>query len=66
MIADEENGFLVDPFDLDAYADKLYKLASTPALLEKMQPFAVETVRRYSIDRIGHKWTELFQSLSNK
>ena len=66
VIADEENGFLVDPFDLDAYADKLYKLASTPALLEKMQPFAVETVRRYSIDRIGHKWTELFQSLSNK
>lgn len=66
VIVDEENGFLVEPFDLNAYADKLYKLASTPSLLERMQPFAIQAVEKYNIRKIGNKWIDLFQSLSNK
>lgn len=64
VITDEENGCLVEPFDLDIYAEKLYRLASTPSLLERMQPFAVQAVKKYSMEQIGHKWLDLLQSMS--
>ena len=63
IIKDGINGCLVAPFDIDLYAEKLYKLASDSSLLNRMQPFAVQSVEQVNIDKIGHKWIELFQSL---
>ena len=63
IIKDGINGCLVAPFDIDLYAEKLYKLASDSSLLNRMQPFAVQSVELFNIDKIGHKWIELFQSL---
>lgn len=63
VITDGVNGCLVEPFDIDLYADKLYKLASDPSLLNKMQPLAIQAAAQYSIERIGCKWIDLFQSL---
>ena len=65
IITDDFNGCLVKPFDLDMYAEKLYKLASEPSLLNKMQPFAVQSVEQFDIDKLGYKWIDLFQSLNN-
>lgn len=65
-ITDGENGCLVEPFDLDTYAEKLYELASDPYLLSRMQPKAVRAVEQYNLERIGPAWLTLFQSLLNK
>ncbi|WP_304249290.1 glycosyltransferase [Parabacteroides gordonii] len=65
-ITDGVNGYLIEPFDLDAYAEKLYELASNPSLLSKMQSNAVRAVDQYSIEKIGPEWLALFQSLLNK
>ena len=65
-ITDGVNGYLIEPFDLDAYAEKLYELASNPSLLSKMQSNAVRAVEQYSIEKIGPEWLGLFQSLLNK
>lgn len=64
VIIDDLNGCLVEPFDLEMYAEKLYKLASDPSLLNKMQPFTVKSVEQFDIDRLGYKWIDLFQSLN--
>lgn len=63
IIEDGINGCLVDPFDIDLYAEKLYKLASDPALLNRMQAFAVQSAKQFSIEIIGHKWINLFQTI---
>lgn len=65
IIIDNVNGCLVKPFDLDLYAEKLYKLASDPSLLNKMQPYVVQSVEQFNMDKWGYKWIDLFQSLNH-
>lgn len=65
IIIDNVNGCLVKPFDLDMYAEKLYKLASDPSLLNKMQPYVVQSVEQFNMDKWGYKWIDLFQSLNH-
>ena len=64
IIIDNVNGCLVEPFDLDMYAEKLYKLASDSSLLNKMQSSAVQSVEQFDMDRLGYKWIDLFHSLN--
>lgn len=65
IIIDNVNGCLVKPFDLDMYAEKLYKLASDPSLLNKMQPCVVQSVKQFDMDKCGYKWIDLFRSLNH-
>ncbi|WP_289004866.1 glycosyltransferase [uncultured Parabacteroides sp.] len=65
IIIDNVNGCLVKPFDLDMYAEKLYKLASDPSLLNKMQPSVVQSVEQFDMDKWGGKWIDLFRSLNH-
>lgn len=65
IIIDNVNGCLVKPFDLDMYAEKLYKLASDPSLLNKMQPSVVQSVEQFDKDKWGYKWIDLFRSLNH-
>lgn len=65
IIIDNVNGCLVKPFDLDMYAEKLYKLASDPSLLNKIQPSVVQSMEQFGLDKWGYKWIDLFRSLNH-
>lgn len=59
-----ENGVLVEPFDLDAYAEALARLMSDDELRQKISKNCCEKVTDYSIDRVGQRWVELLERLS--
>ena len=55
------NGFLIKPFDEDAYAEKLLYLMTNKDRREKMAIAGVERAKRFSIENIGKEWEKLFQ-----
>ena len=55
---------LVEPFDLDAYAEALARLMSDDELRRKIATNCREKVTDYSIDRVGQRWVELLERLS--
>jgi phosphatidylinositol alpha-1,6-mannosyltransferase len=51
-VVDGQNGFVVDPFDLDAHADRIIKLARSPALRASMGAAArARAVNEFSYTR---------------
>lgn len=63
IIIDGENGFLVKPFDVMSYANKLEALMKDTQQLGRISRQATVSSKRFAIDRIGPKWIELFNSL---
>ncbi|WP_238299988.1 glycosyltransferase [Polaribacter irgensii] len=64
IIKEGKNGFLIKPFDLDAYAVQLGKLMTdynnlSPSLNEQ----CAISAKKFSLDRIGNKWLNLFEDL---
>lgn len=57
------NGILIPPFDMEAFADSLYQLLMSPALLKDMRYNVVQKSRDYSFDKIGKQWLDLFELL---
>ena len=60
MIANGENGILVDNFDIDAFCGELKKLMGDSELLSKMAQNSKNSIRRYNIENILPKWLALF------
>ena len=56
-----KSGFLIDPFDAEAMADRIVDLARHPNR-EHFAEQALESARRFHIDRIGQKWQQLFEA----
>lgn len=55
------SGYLVEPFDVEAMGGRIVELARHPerkALAER----ALESARRFHIDRVGQMWQELFEA----
>lgn len=64
IIQDGENGFLVRPFDLDEYADKLRKLMNaSPQAFSGLSANAVQNAKRFSLEKITNQWIALFEEL---
>ena len=63
IIADGEDGFLIKPFDLDAYADKLEVLMTDNALRNQMSKKAKRNVQKFSHIEVGKQWVQLIESL---
>ena len=63
IITDGVDGFLIPPFDIDAYAEKLIRLMLDQSLRLKMGANAIETAKQYEIERIGAQWQQLFDDL---
>ena len=66
IISDGENGFLIKPFDIDAYVVKLSKLMAnynqlSTSLYKEFQVSAT----KFSLEKIGEKWLDLFDELTN-
>jgi glycosyltransferase involved in cell wall biosynthesis len=64
VVADGEDGFLVDPGDTDGLADRLAQLAHDPVLRERMGEAGRQRVLpRYAVERLVDDVDRLYRSL---
>lgn len=66
VIDDGNNGFLVDCFNQDDFADKINRLIEDFELRKKLGKNAKQTMAAYSHDIVCKQWERLFQDLINK
>lgn len=57
------DGMLVSPFDIREYAEVICKLMEEDELRSKMSSCAQEKVKKFAIDKIGHDWLGLLNSI---
>ncbi|MDO5463802.1 MAG: glycosyltransferase [Akkermansia sp.] len=63
IVDDGINGYLVNPFNKNHFAEKLSLLMEHPDVLGQMEVAAVEKSRKYDINDISAQWLRLFRSL---
>ena len=63
IITNGENGFLIPPFDIHLFAEKVMLLMKEQELRFRMGVNAQESASQYDVDRIGHQWKHLFEEL---
>lgn len=63
IITDGENGFLVDCFDVEAFAGKVCQLIEDEGLRLRMGRNAISSVQRFSKEIIIPRWVDLFESV---
>ena len=61
IIDHEKNGYLIEPFHLDAMAESIGKLMDDPALRQAMSDSAHEGMEKFSADGILAQWEELLK-----
>lgn len=66
IIEDGKNGILVNPFNLNQYAEKLRSLILDEKKRKNMAKNAFESVKKFDTDSIVGQWEELFDSLLDK
>ena len=57
------NGILIDPYNIDSFADNIIHLIRNPELLATMQKNVIAKSSEYSIERIGKQWMDLLSEL---
>ena len=63
IIRDGQNGFLVQAFDVDAFAERLLALIRNEELRYKMGAEARQSSRQYQIEDIALRWKSLFEEV---
>lgn len=64
IIDNGQTGYLIKPFDVDAYTDAFLKFAQLPqGEVAAMRRRAIEKAKVFSLHRIADKWNELFNEL---
>lgn len=63
IIDDKVNGFIIPPFDIEKYANKISVLIENESLRLKMSESALQKSEEFAIPTIGLKWEELFREL---
>lgn len=63
IITDGENGCLIRPFDVDAYANQLIRLIQDADLRQTIGANAHVTSGHFAIDDIANQWKKLFDEL---
>ena len=66
IIADGEDGFLVECFNVEAFADKLSQLMADENLRRQMGRQAKIAARRYTQDKVLPQWLALYEKLTTK
>ena len=66
ILTDGENGYLIPPFDVDAYAEKLIRLILDETLRREIGANARKSSQRYAIDDIANQWKQLFEELDQE
>ena len=63
IIRDGQNGFLVQPFDVDIFAERLLTLIRDEELRQKMGAEARQSSLHYQIEDIALRWNSLFEEV---
>jgi glycosyltransferase involved in cell wall biosynthesis len=63
IIRDDIDGFLVDPYDVDAYANRLEQLMDEPQLRNAMSLRARDDIHRFEKESIYAQWRELIENV---
>ena len=64
VVREGEDGFLVDPGDVDALAERLARLAADPELRERLGAAGrARVIPRYSVERLVDDVDWLYRSL---
>lgn len=63
IISDGKDGFLIPPFDVDDYAEKLVLLMQNQSLRQEIGMNARKSAEKYELDKIGAQWQQLFDEL---
>ena len=63
IITDGVDGFLISPFDVDAFAEKVILLMKDENLRREMGENAQRSAAKYDIDIVGQQWKQLFDEL---
>lgn len=66
IITDGENGFLIPPFEISLFAEKVMLLMADKELRYRMGKNAQKAASQYEIDRIGQQWKRLFDELKQQ
>lgn len=62
----KENAVFIETFNILAMADEIVRLAQNQELCNQMGIEALENARRFTIDKVGGKWRQLFEDYMNK
>ena len=63
LIDEGKNGFVVPQDDLEKMAEKILFLIQNPEKRHQMGQNAQENVAQYSLEKIGKRWEDLFESI---
>ena len=63
IISDGKDGFLIDCYDVEAFADKLCLLIENEVLRKQMGLYAIQSALRFKKEKIMPQWNALFESL---
>lgn len=66
IISDDENGFLISPFDVNLMAEKVMLLMKNQELRYRMGENAQKAASQYEMDKIGLQWKHLFDELKGQ
>ncbi len=58
-----KNGILIPPFNIEMFAEELYKLLISPRQQEYMRQNVISKAKDYSLEIVGEKWFNLFEAL---
>ena len=64
IISDGKDGFLIDCYDVEAFADKLCLLMENEALRKQMGRNAIMSAQRFTKDKIIPQWNNFFMNLN--
>lgn len=63
IIDDGINGYLIKPFNIKAYAQKLLSLVQNPCLRQTMSQSTKRKSQEFSIEKIGPRWRQLIEDV---
>lgn len=63
IVDDDINGYLIEPYDIDAMADKINILIEDIELRKKLSLGTQRGIEKFSIDRIIRKWDDLLEEI---
>lgn len=62
IIKNGENGFLIEKYNTDIFADKIIELCLNEQLRYSMAKKAIQRAQDFSLDKILEKWKQIFES----
>ena len=63
IITDGRDGFLIDCYNVEAFADKLCLLMENETLRKQMGQNAIQSSQRFTKDKIIPQWINLFDGI---